>query len=140
MCGILIAINPPRPVSHDTLGPLRRRGPDGLGFWTDGHCTVAHTRLAIVGVDQAGTEPLHDDRFVIAWNGEAYNYDRRFHTDAHWILAWPGVPPKPSYVHGFGALAVYDRRSRTVTLERDALGSSRCTGASCLTADSRPAL
>lgn len=117
MCGILIAVNPPRPVSHDTLGPLRRRGPDGLGFWTDGRVTVAHTRLAIVGLSQAGTEPLHNDRFVMAWNGEAYNYDRRHHTDAHWLLNEPG-----SYAHGFGALAVYDRLAHRVTLERDALG------------------
>src|SRR6266566_4277001 len=110
MCGILIAINPPRPVSHDTLGPLRKRGPDGLGFWTDGHCTVAHTRLAIVGVDRAGTEPLHDDRFVIAWNGEAYNFPRVFHTDAHWLFddARGDLPARHTYVHGFGAMAVYD--------------------------------
>lgn len=115
MCGWLIAVGL-GPISHETLGPLRRRGPDGIGFWTDGRVTIAHARLAIVGVDAAGTEPLSRGRFVIAWNGEAYNYDRRCHTDAHWLLEGPRE------VEGFGALAVYDRVSGAIRLERDALG------------------
>ncbi|MEO5335761.1 MAG: asparagine synthase (glutamine-hydrolyzing) [Magnetospirillum sp. WYHS-4] len=55
-----------------------RRGPDGAGTWIaeDGRVGFAHRRLAIIGLGDAGAQPMvsADGRLVIVFNGEIYNY------------------------------------------------------------------
>src|SRR5438094_6595 len=57
---------------------LRHRGPDDEGRWTsaDGKVALAFRRLAIVDVTPTGHQPMisPSGRFVIAFNGEVYNY------------------------------------------------------------------
>lgn len=50
---------------HRLLAGLRKRGPDSIGFWTDGVTHMAHTRLAIVGLDERGVEPLESETHVL---------------------------------------------------------------------------
>src|SRR3546814_15225120 len=54
------------------------RGPDDAGFWVDEQfgLTLAHRRLSVLELSQAGHQPMlsHDQRYVIAFNGEIYNH------------------------------------------------------------------
>src|SRR5215831_2514379 len=121
--------------------PMRDRGPDDAGVWTDGAAGVAlaHRRLAIVDLSPAGHQPMKSScgRLVLTYNGEIYNHAElrdeltasgrtfRGHSDTE-VLAeacaeW-GVEATLRKLIGMFAFAVWDRASRTLTLARDRIG------------------
>lgn len=137
MCGILVTSGArQRPFHHRLLNGLRKRGPDSVGFWTDGRTNMAHTRLAIVGLDERGVEPLENDTHVLAYNGEIYNFldlSRRlaaegspitFANDAETLLqGWTRWGAKIlGEMTGLWAFCVYDKTKKKLYLVRDQLG------------------
>jgi len=82
IAGIYAYRDPAPPVDGDELLRIRehmaRRGPDGAGMWlsADGRIGLAHRRLAIIDLSDAGAQPMAtaDDRYRITFNGEIYNY------------------------------------------------------------------
>jgi asparagine synthase (glutamine-hydrolysing) len=135
MCGILAIRNGPA-VHHRQLASLRRRGPDAIGYWVSPEISISHTRLSIIGLDERGTQPLENERHVISFNGEIYNFEDiraslgackvqvKGSTDTEVLLhAWtkwgPAVLPR---LTGFWAFVVYDKLDGTLTLVRDQLG------------------
>ena len=136
MCGILVTCGGRQTFHHRLLNGLRRRGPDSIGFWSDDRVHLAHTRLAIVGLDDRGIEPLENDTHVLAYNGEIYNFlelsrrlaaegvDVGYANDA-WVLlhAWSRWGEKVlADMTGFWAFAIYEKATRKLTLVRDQLG------------------
>jgi asparagine synthase (glutamine-hydrolysing) len=136
VCGILVSIGSERPFHHRLLKSLRARGPDGIGFWMDDRVRIAHSRLAIIGLDERSSEPLENERHVLAYNGEIYNFTAIRHrlaaeghlipgsNDAEVLLhAWThwGAKVLPELT-GFWAFVVYDKVARRVTLVRDQFG------------------
>jgi asparagine synthase (glutamine-hydrolysing) len=136
MCGILIAAGISQPFSHRYLESLRRRGPDEIGFWSNGSVFIGHARLAIIGLDRRSTEPLENETHVIAYNGETYNFldlKRRLEAedgpvpaanDAEVVLrAWSRWGERVlREMHGFWAFAIYEKQSNKLFLVRDQLG------------------
>ena len=135
MCGILLS-TVDGPFSHRSLQSLRRRGPDEIGFWLDQNIRIGHTRLAIIGLDERGSQPMENDRHVIAFNGEIYNFleiKRRLEraglrvsgtSDTEVLLhAWTlwGAAMLTDLT-GFWAFAVYDKETHRLTLVRDQFG------------------
>src|SRR3546814_17899016 len=57
---------------------LQHRGPDDDGLWVDAEAGLAlgHRRLSIVDLSPEGHQPMasHGGRYVIAFNGELYNF------------------------------------------------------------------
>ena len=82
MCGIAGVVATGRaPVVADDLhgfiDAMRHRGPDGHGTWISKskRLGLAHTRLAIIDLDDRAAQPMSDDDgWTIAFNGEIYNY------------------------------------------------------------------
>jgi asparagine synthase (glutamine-hydrolysing) len=85
MCGIAgifayrDCANPPEPKELLRIRDhMAARGPDWAGVWysTDGRIGLAHRRLAILDLSDAGSQPMsnQDGRFVVTFNGEIYNY------------------------------------------------------------------
>lgn len=122
---------------------LRHRGPDAHGVWADGAAGIAlgHTRLSILDLSPAGAQPMVSvsGRHVLVFNGEIYNHLElrreleaygaappwRGHSDTETLLALierHGVEAALDRAIGMFALAVWDRRERTLTLARDRLG------------------
>jgi asparagine synthase (glutamine-hydrolysing) len=136
MCGILVSYAPTIPFHHRLLNGLKRRGPDSVGFWSDGKLHMAHTRLAIVGLDERGIEPLENETHVLVYNGEIYNFleiNRRLAAegvrvsganDAETLLyAWSHWGPAClDHLTGFWAFAIFDKVERRLTLVRDQAG------------------
>jgi asparagine synthase (glutamine-hydrolysing) len=119
---------------------LVHRGPDAGGLWADpdGRCVLGHRRLSIIDTSDAGLQPMAtaDGRFLIAYNGELYNYialradlaaagvQFEGRTDTEVVLqafaTW-GVGAFPRF-DGMFALAILDRRSGELLLARDPFG------------------
>jgi len=125
-------------VARQMTDAIRHRGPDGEGHWVDGPVALGHRRLAIIDLSPAGHQPMasSDQRFVISYNGEVYNYRElraeleatgcqfRSQTDSEVVLnalaVW-GVEALLRF-NGMFALALWDRRERTLLLARDRYG------------------
>jgi asparagine synthase (glutamine-hydrolysing) len=52
----------------------RHRGPDNQQVWNDDYIALAHQRLSIIDLSEAGNQPFHKHNLVIIFNGEIYNY------------------------------------------------------------------
>lgn len=117
---------------------LRHRGPDGSGVWSDESVGLAHRRLAVIDLTEAGAQPMisANDEWVISFNGEIYNFHElrrqlpahvvlRGHSDTEVLLEYVaafGVRRTVSEADGMFALALWNRRSRTLYLARDRFG------------------
>ncbi len=120
---------------------VQLRGPDGDGHWVDEATGVAlgHRRLAIIDLTPTGAQPMAsaDGRFVITYNGEVYNFQDlreellalgatfRGTSDTEVLLEgftrW-GIEGTLRRCVGMFAMAVWDRRTGTLTLARDRFG------------------
>jgi asparagine synthase (glutamine-hydrolysing) len=120
---------------------LHHRGPDDGGVWADSSAGVVlgSRRLAILDLSPAGHMPMvsHNGRFVIAYNGEIYNFadirkdlEKRgqsftSNSDTEVLLnacaEW-GVEPTLRRLNGMFAFALWDKQDRRLTLGRDRLG------------------
>ena len=143
MCGIagLIDIDGLDPALTEarTRAAIKRigcRGPDDRGNWTDRHCTLVHTRLAIIDLSPLGAQPMQRNGLVITYNGEIFNYaelrdelaglGHRFRSNsdtevilAGWRLWGEGLLHR---MVGMFAFAIWDTRARTLFAARDRFG------------------
>ncbi|RTL71726.1 MAG: asparagine synthase (glutamine-hydrolyzing) [Hyphomicrobiales bacterium] len=120
---------------------LAHRGPDGAGIWVDAASGLAfaHRRLAIIDLTPTGAQPMvsADGRYVICYNGEVYNaaelrhepdlagHPWRGHSDTEVILelvARRGFEATIRELNGMFAIALWDRKLRTLHLARDRVG------------------
>lgn len=125
------------------IDALAHRGPDDDGVWTDATAGVAlgHRRLSVLDLSPGGHQPMMSacGRYVIAFNGEIYNYRRlkeeletcegapswTGHSDTEVLLAaisfW-GLEAAVKRARGMFAIALWDRRDRVLHLVRDRMG------------------
>ena len=146
MCGIAGFLGVPSTGAPDAsvkamTDAIAHRGPDADGAWCDVAFGIAlgHRRLSIIDLSPAGAQPMASasGRYVIAFNGEAYNfapiraeletngYAFRGHSDTEVLLAafdrW-GIEASIPRFAGMFALAVWDRETASLWLVRDRLG------------------
>ena len=122
---------------------VRNRGPDAAGVWAseDHRVVLGHRRLAIVDLSPAGAQPMlsHDERYVIAYNGEIYNHGAirkkllaegkvrgfRGSSDTETLveaIAAYGLSDTLKMAKGMFAIALFDKREHALFLARDRVG------------------
>lgn len=150
LCGIAGFWNKKKSVNlEETIRQMTQtiehRGPDDEGFWIDDQTGLAlgHRRLSIIDLSPNGHQPMlsHSERYVIVYNGEIYNFREltkqvkehpegqsirfRGSSDTEVILACIecfGLKEAIKRFVGMFAIAVYDRKNRTLHLVRDRMG------------------
>lgn len=122
---------------------MYHRGPDASGIWaSEDHAVVlGHRRLSIVDLTPSGAQPMESNngRYVIAYNGEIYNYpvirEKLLHDKkvarfkgtsdtevlVEAVCAY-GIEDTLGMVKGMFAIALYDKKERTLILARDRVG------------------
>jgi len=117
---------------------LAHRGPDGRGVWIDDGIGLAHTRLSILDLSAAGSQPMvtSDGSCVLVFNGEIYNYQDlreelqqegetfRSRSDTEVLLMGYRRWGKSvlERLRGMFAFALWDTPKRKLLLARDRLG------------------
>ena len=81
MCGISGIINfqnkkIKRHIVKKMIMKIKHRGPDDEGYYFNKNIALGFVRLSIIDLTKAGNQPMYsnDNRFVIVFNGEIYNY------------------------------------------------------------------
>jgi asparagine synthase (glutamine-hydrolysing) len=143
MCGIAgfthFAGNMGDKVALKKMGDsIYHRGPDAGGEYLDEHVGLAHRRLAIIDLSDAGIQPMtsHDGKYIIVFNGEIYNfqalraelsaagYPFKTHTDTEVILALYATEGENllNKINGMFAFALWDTTTQKLIIARDRMG------------------
>lgn len=146
MCGISGMCNPPdnwEEQIHIMNSRMINRGPDNEGVWcSDNHeIALGHRRLAIIDVSDDGNQPFvsSSGRYVMVFNGEIYNHreikDKLIKEKSDLVLKsksdteillesieYYGIEKTLSMSKGMFAIAVYDRKEKSLFLVRDRMG------------------
>lgn len=141
MCGVFAAFAKyefPQEIVQKALDQMAARGPDGQGQWSAPGVQLGHRRLAILDLDPRAAQPMLDgnDRYVITYNGEIYNFQElrrqleqtgiafRTTSDTEVILALfatEGEAMLPK-LHGMFAFVIWDRLTKRAFAARDPYG------------------
>jgi asparagine synthase (glutamine-hydrolysing) len=146
MCGI----NGIYELSHKTINSLEKqidgmnkiikhRGPDGEGIWTndDKYIGLGHVRLSIIDLNETAMQPMTNNRYIIVFNGEIYNYKEikeelinkynyifKTNSDTETIIALYSVYGKEclEYLNGMFSFAIWDNIKKELFCAKDRLG------------------
>ncbi len=117
---------------------LERRGPDFQNIYHDQTVALGHRRLSVIDTSSDANQPMWDvsGRYCLIFNGEIYNYKElqsqlvakgitfRSKSDTEvllQLLIMHGLDALEK-VHGFFALALYDRDEKNLLIARDRIG------------------
>ena len=144
MCGIngIFHFQSQRKIDSKILTKMRdsmdHRGPDDQGLFVENNIGLGHRRLSILDVSAAGHQPYSsdDDRFVMVYNGEIYNF-KEFYPE----LKTNGFEIKTGSdtevllklfqlygskmlhrLNGMFAFAIWDKEKKELTVARDRMG------------------
>jgi len=118
--------------------PLKRRGPDHGGTYSDGALAFGHRRLSIIDLSVRANQPMVDQGLGLAlvFNGTIYNYPElrrelsalgyHFFSDGDTeviLKAWHAWGEDcVARLHGMFAFALWDANQRALFLARDRFG------------------
>ena len=141
MCGIIGCIGQfTKEHLASGLGAIRNRGPDDYGIWRDAVAKVGlgHARLSIIDLSPLGHQPMSSEAtgVQLVFNGEIYNFRElraqlegmghtfRGHSDTEVLLHMylEHGAEMFSRLNGIFTVGIWDPRSLTLTIARDALG------------------
>ncbi len=114
------------------------RGPDNFGYQLRGRIAMAHDRLSLLDLSEAANQPFANDRYMLCYNGEIYNFKAireelerehnvEFKTSSdtevlfHSLICY-GIDETLNRINGMFAFAFYDSDRDRLFLARDRMG------------------
>jgi len=143
MCGFLIQFSHQDEDFSDfevANNLLEKRGPDSTGYYNDeDNYKFGFKRLSILDLDASANQPMvdHQNRHVIVFNGEIYNFDRlrneitqsggKFltsHSDTEAILEGYKIWGSDilNKLEGQFSFVIFDKEKQTLFMARDRVG------------------
>jgi asparagine synthase (glutamine-hydrolysing) len=147
VCGIVgilaydnLALQVDQEESSRIREAMRSRGPDGAGLWIspDKRVALAHRRLSIIDLSDAGSQPMGspDQSVWVVFNGEIYNYRElrdnletkghrfRSHSDTEVLLHLYQEygDDLTAQIRGMYAFGIWDNVRKRLLLGRDPFG------------------
>lgn len=114
----------------------QHRGPDYRSFVVDKWFGLGHCRLSIIDTSAGSNQPLENERFLLSFNGEIYNWnelrikynlsEREYKSDTKllfYLLSNLGVAKTCENIRGIYAFAFFDKKDRRLYLVRDRFGT-----------------
>lgn len=135
MCGIFGYNLTGSLVGGEFSNTLGHRGPDSFAEWSDESVYLSHSRLSIVAL-QNGAQPFVDTELVTMVNGEIFNFAElksqlisrgaKFITNSDCEVIHHGYKYYGQHIfsklEGIFAVAIWDRKEKSLTLARDPQG------------------
>ena len=142
MCGItgyfnLNGINQTPELIDKMTDSLIHRGPDSRGIYYDNFAALGHRRLSVIDL-KSGNQPMTDTEksIVVIFNGEIYNFlDLREELESNGFSFQTNSDTEVivyaykfwgehfiEKLNGMFAMAIYDKRKKSLYLYRDRLG------------------
>ncbi len=141
MCGFVAFIQQTPEVDMDSarqaIQMITHRGPNAGGEWREDEVMLLHRRLSIIDLASGG-QPMRsgDDRYVIVFNGEIYNFPELRNQLAHERIRLKTRSDTEVIVEGYRlwgekvverlngifAFVIWDRQEHQVFAARDRLG------------------
>jgi len=143
MCGIFGVVNFSGDINHtdqeikNACSAIKHRGPDESGFYKEPGVVLCHRRLSIIDIG-GGKQPMssEDGNVTISYNGEIYNFSdirseliqkgHQFKTESDTeVVLRAYIEYKEEcfkYFNGMFAVAIWDKRNKTLILARDRMG------------------
>ncbi len=143
MCGIVGAYSGQQPIEElesliaKAVNVLAHRGPDFSSFRTMNNICMGHSRLSIIDTSESGHQPFYNDRSLLSFNGEIYNYkllQNSFLSDTQklkstsdtevlfLLLSHLGVEKTLAALNGMFAFSYYSTQDQALYLCRDRYG------------------
>ena len=145
MCGLVAIYS--KTLEKVSLSELKNineqminRGPDGSGIWVSnsGKVGLAHRRLSIIDISDAGLQPMSSicGKIIVTYNGEIYNFKELksklesfghifvSNTDTEVLVAgWKQWGDKiVNYLRGMFAFVIWDESKKIMFIARDSFG------------------
>lgn len=139
MCGIagFIGFKNNIALAESANNIQQHRGPDNHQVWDDEYIALAHRRLSIIDLSEAGNQPFQKNDLVIVFNGEIYNYKElqvKLQTEKGTIFSTSSdTEVVLEMFHNYGAscldhflgmfaFAIYNKTDKTLFIARDHFG------------------
>lgn len=122
---------------HKFSKVLHHRGPDNSSNYYDKYIGLCHNRLSILDLSDNGNQPFYNDRYVLIYNGEIYNYKKiknqleklnvRFSSSSDTEVLFNslihfGIRTTLNQIKGMFAFAFFDKKKKEIFLARYRLG------------------
>ncbi len=137
MCGFVSILGKTDAVELRAMASaVAARGPDGQGEFMSSEFSAIHHRLAIIGPDARGNQPMQVDDVVVVFNGCIYNYkDLREKLEADGVIFQSDSDTEviPHLYRRFGlglfnllegmfSIVLWDKREQICLVARDVFG------------------
>jgi len=137
MCGFIGVLGKTNTAELERMATaVERRGPDAQGRFESADFSAIHHRLAIIGPDERGTQPMRIDGLVVLFNGCIYNYPSlkaKLQSDGVQFQTDSDTEVIPHLYRRFGmavfamlegmfSIVLWDEREQILVAARDAFG------------------